>query len=179
VLHFRGADSGQRYSARSCLADLLPHGVGKHERIFCSKARASMTGTKNNSVTRHAVRPTILVVDDELHLRGFVCRLLANYSILEAGTAAEAVFTSRNHAGPIALLLVDLVLPDQNGYQLAKHLQCDRPELKVIHMSGLVDHHGPNVLSKPFKASELITLVRRTIFGSVYPNAEECELSSC
>jgi len=55
-------------------------------------------------------------------------------------------------------------MPSMNGIDLATQIATQRPEIKVVLMSGFNDdtvlpNQGPHYLSKPFKPSQLINLV--------------------
>lgn len=111
---------------------------------------------------------TVLVVDDEDAVRRFVKRVLMaeGYSVLEAGSGAEAMRICRNHAGPIDVLVTDLVMRSMGGRTLAAAVVGLRPKVKVIFMSGSADDGddeapaGSRFLSKPFPTSALIDMLR-------------------
>jgi DNA-binding NtrC family response regulator len=93
---------------------------------------------------------------------------------LEAGNGEEAPGLAAGHAGPIHLLLTDVVLPGLGGKALAEQVAAVRPDLKVIYMSGYTDdaiaRHGvlrPEVafLQKPFSPEELTRKVRAVLDG--------------
>jgi two-component system, cell cycle sensor histidine kinase and response regulator CckA len=54
---------------------------------------------------------TILVVDDEASVRTVVEEMLKGYRILTAPNTEEAMRVSTSYAGPIHLLLTDVVMP--------------------------------------------------------------------
>jgi two-component system cell cycle sensor histidine kinase/response regulator CckA len=78
--------------------------------------------------------PCILVVDDEELIRGLVQRVLERrgYTVVACHTAAEALAQSK----PFDLLLVDLILPEMVGRELAETLRLRCPGLPVVLMSG-------------------------------------------
>jgi PAS domain S-box-containing protein len=84
---------------------------------------------------------TVLLVEDEQQVRDVARGILRRqgYTVIEARDAAEASLLSRQHAGPIHLLLTDVVMPGMNGPDLAKRLVQERPEMKVLCMSGYTD----------------------------------------
>lgn len=78
--------------------------------------------------------PCILVVDDDEQIRGLVQRVLERrgYAAVTCRTAAEALAQTQ----PFDLLLVDLVLPEMDGRELAGALRLRCPGLPVVLMSG-------------------------------------------
>lgn len=114
---------------------------------------------------------TILVVDDEAPVRRIVGRILrrAGYTVLEAEGSIEATEISRSHAGPIHLLLTDVLMPDGSGTSLAARLREEREDLRVLYISG---YAGPRadrgsqippphqLLEKPFTTAALRDRVR-------------------
>jgi signal transduction histidine kinase len=117
---------------------------------------------------------TVLVVEDEQAVRDLTVKMLQKlgYKILTAASGAEAIEISRMHAGPIALLLTDVVMPSMSGRQLADALRPQRPDMKVLFLSGYTEdtivHHGvldPNVqfLPKPFSREVLAKKMREVL----------------
>jgi CheY-like chemotaxis protein len=113
---------------------------------------------------------TVLVVEDESELRKLATEVLgiAGYSVLSAGGPSAALEIARRHAGPIHLLLTDVVMPEMSGRDLADRLVQSRPALKILYMSGYTDdaivHHGlldPGtvLLQKPFTPDRLTRMV--------------------
>ncbi len=124
---------------------------------------------------------TILVVEDQLEVRELILEMLRmeGFNVLDADSGAAGLQLAREHQGPIALLITDVVMPDMNGRQLAENFAKFRPETKVLFMSGYTDdvvaHRGildPGVqfISKPFTPAALAARVRqllqKTVSGS-------------
>ena len=110
---------------------------------------------------------TILLVEDEEAVRAVVGHFLrhAGYTILEAGDAEEALRIADDHAGPLHLLVTDVVLPGLNGRELFKRLGPSRPDLRVVFMSGdtgASELAGP-WLSKPFGRDDLLRAVQEEL----------------
>lgn len=80
---------------------------------------------------------TILLVEDESALRSMFTTVLQRlgYRVLQAGGGTEAIALCRE-AGPIDLMVTDVVLPGMGGRELAENLTRSRPGLKVLFMSG-------------------------------------------
>ena len=77
---------------------------------------------------------------------------------------------AERHAGPIHLLLTDVIMPRLSGRALVERLRPLRPEMQVLYMSGYTDdaivRHGvldPDTLfiQKPFSPAALGHKVRR------------------
>ena len=114
-------------------------------------------------------RMRILVVEDQRKVAGFIKKGLeeAGYSVdhAETGTAAEAMVSEN----PYDLVILDVMLPDQNGLDTARHLRTDgfdRPILMLTALSATKDKvHGldagaDDYLTKPFEFDELLARVR-------------------
>ena len=110
---------------------------------------------------------TVLLVEDETHVRSLVETVLAEhgYHVLAAGRPSEAMRLAERHAGPIHLLLSDMVMPEMNGSALARQILPLRPEMVVLFMSGYADYPaeqatGAGLLQKPFTPDALARAVR-------------------
>ena len=117
---------------------------------------------------------TVLLVEDEGQLRVLARDIMrgAGYQVLDAPNAAEAIKLSQRHAGPIHLLVTDVVMPHIGGRELARRLAAERPRMRVLYMSGYTDdaivQHGtvdPSIafLPKPLTPDTLLGKVRETL----------------
>lgn len=97
------------------------------------------------------------------------------YSVIAASTPNEAIRLAREHAGPIDLLLTDVVMPEMNGRQLAKLRSSLHPETKCLYMSGytadVIVHHGVldegvSFLPKPFSVELLSSKISEVLAGT-------------
>ena len=120
---------------------------------------------------------TVLVVEDEENVRALVRTILrrAGYHVLEAQSAGDALLISEQHAGPIDLLLTDVLMPRLGGGQLARRILPLRPEMKVLYMSGGPDASTVNdgtaeeeiaLLQKPITPDALCRKVRAVLGGA-------------
>jgi PAS domain S-box-containing protein len=84
---------------------------------------------------------TVLLVEDDVAVRGIVRENLASIGcrVLEAQNGPEAIRIAEEHAGPIHVVLTDVVMPGFNGQELAERLAASRPDTKVLYMSGYTD----------------------------------------
>jgi CheY-like chemotaxis protein len=84
---------------------------------------------------------TILLVEDEAAVRESAKRTLERlgHTVLAAGEGEEALRVAGEHAGPIDLVLTDVVMPRMGGRVLVERLRADRPGLCVLYTSGYTD----------------------------------------
>ncbi len=117
---------------------------------------------------------TILLVEDEEGLRTLSRRILQScgYTILEARHGVEGLQVSASYAGPIHLLLTDVIMPKMNGSELRDLLVPQRPDIKVVFMTGFAQEdvlrsragmEPPPLLLKPFSPLALAKIVRDTL----------------
>lgn len=94
------------------------------------------------------------------------------YRVLRASSGEAALRIAEQHAGPIDLLLADVVMPGMSGRELADRLRPLRPEIRVIYMSafsaevigehGVLEANAP-LVSKPFTTDFLLQRVREVL----------------
>jgi PAS domain S-box-containing protein len=113
-----------------------------------------------------STKGTILLVEDEEWVRTLARHVLqqSGYTILEARHGQEALQLWERAKDDVGLLVTDMVMPEMNGSDLARKLLSQRPELKVIFMSGYADRdlfcselleQGVAFLPKPFMPKAL------------------------
>ncbi len=122
-------------------------------------------------------RETILVVEDEAHLRLGICLALRalGYRVHEAEDAVQALARWQELGPEIDLLLTDMVMPEGlTGLELGEQLRRLKPELRVIISSGYSDEivrsgglHQPGIffLPKPYRIPVLAQTVRTCLDG--------------
>jgi PAS domain S-box-containing protein len=117
---------------------------------------------------------TILLVEDEAPLLALTRRSLESYGyhVIPAGSPGEALLQAEHHAGEIALLLTDVVMPTMNGRDLYERIVALRPGIRVVYMSGypadIVARRGEIdagtvYVQKPFVLASLAKSVRRAL----------------
>ena len=115
-----------------------------------------------------------MLVEDDENLRALIGQVLREngYRVLTARNGPEALQLSQKHPGPIHLALTDMVMPIMSGSALARRLALQRPETKILYMSGYTDSavavQGVSAaemifLQKPFKADDLVAKVREAL----------------
>lgn len=117
---------------------------------------------------------TVLLVEDDPTLRAVIRDLLeeGGYTVIDGITPEASLAVAQEHAGPIHLLLTDLVMPRIGGREVAERIQAVRPEVRVLYMSGytgaaaeyqgsLPDGHA--FVQKPFSLDTLLRKVRAVL----------------
>jgi two-component system, cell cycle sensor histidine kinase and response regulator CckA len=149
-------------------------GRGTTFRVYLPASRANAAG---EAAVQPLVAPvgaeTILVVEDDERVRRLITKMLEQhgYRVIGATSGLEAIDIARE-AGRVDLLLSDVVMPGVDGGELYRRLSAERPELRVLFMSGysqrVVARHGEiyaakPLLQKPFTVHELMSAVRAAI----------------
>ncbi len=116
---------------------------------------------------------TILLVEDEDSVRQLVRETLdaRGYRVLEAPNGQAALALAAAHAEPIDLVITDVVMPGLSGPELVQQLAAERPDLKVLYLSGYAqeafsiprDAAQKTFLQKPFTLQSLSRKVREIL----------------
>ena len=127
-------------------------------------------GVRSVDETPKGNRETVLVVEDDPDVRGYVVETLTglDYQVRDAANAEQALKILDDPA-PVDLLLTDVVMPGMNGRNLAEAARLRRPGLKVLYMTGYsrnaIVHQGRldagvALMQKPFSQNVLAARVR-------------------
>ncbi len=119
---------------------------------------------------------TVLVVEDEDGVRALTHEILVDcgYTVLTAAGPNEALAVVARHRGPIDLIVTDVIMPEMSGIDLAQRIQAERAGIRILYMSGYVDHPAldqaaldpeAGLLLKPFTAEALAAQVREALGG--------------
>jgi len=119
----------------------------------------------------------ILVVEDEENLANTIALNLRldNYLVTVARNGKDALQFFTKHLGALHLILLDVMLPDINGFDLCKEIKQASPDLPVIFLTAknqMADKIGglklgaDDYITKPFDLEELLlrinNLLKRT-----------------
>ncbi len=113
-------------------------------------------------------RKKILVIDDEADIRDIVRMYLgeSGYDVIEASNGQEGILRAQNDRPD--LIVLDIMMPGINGFEVAKHLKDDpnTSNIPILILSVLAQdsqyRHGIlDYVSKPFKQDELVTKVKK------------------
>jgi len=153
-------------------------GIGTSFRIVLPRADGPGAAPEVIAPSRapSATGETVLVVEDEPSIRSLACEMLEGqgYHTLSAGSGEEALGLAVRHAGPIHVLLADVVMPGLAGPALAERFAVVRPEARVLFMSGYagddlarrgLPEDAVHLVPKPFTADLLGRRVREALDG--------------
>ena len=151
-------------------------GKGSTFRIRLPKVTENVEPGKGTRVTRRAPAgsETVLLVEDSDSLRRLVHHVLQKqgYTVLMANDGEFALQLGKEYAGPIHLLVTDVVMPRMGGMELAQKLLVTRPDTRVLYTSGYIEGAGLEqavsggkqaFLAKPFTPDELARKVREAL----------------
>lgn len=113
--------------------------------------------------------PTILVADDDVNIRELVCLFLRNdgFATLEAKDGKEAL--AIYGATPADLVVLDIMMPEMDGWALCKELRRANPDLPLLLLTARgetwekvkgFELGADDYLTKPFDPMELVVRVR-------------------
>jgi excisionase family DNA binding protein len=119
------------------------------------------------------VGPTVLLVDDDPRLREYMRINLEveGYSVVEAGSAEEGMAALEGERTP-ELILLDVMMPGTDGWEMLQRIQERHGSIPVIMFSGQVDaqaaadaeRRGASAfIGKPFDPQELIDRAKQVL----------------
>ena len=114
----------------------------------------------------------VLLVEDEVPVRTFASRALQlrGYSVVEAGSAEEALDLLGDAELKVDVFVTDVVMPGRDGPSWVQTALADRPEVPVVFISGYAEETFGDIrsripasafLAKPFSLKELVATVQR------------------
>jgi two-component system, cell cycle sensor histidine kinase and response regulator CckA len=117
---------------------------------------------------------TVLLVEDEDGVRELLWKILTGYghTVLEARHGKDALTAASGYEHPIHLLLTDVVMPEMGAGEMVDQLIAQRPDLKVLYISGYTNDEitrrgipggGAAFVQKPFTSEDLMRKVREVL----------------
>ena len=162
--------------------DIESHvGKGTTIRIYLPRAAAAEGRQTAENVLEQlpsSGAASVLVVDDDPDVRAFTVSCLESLGyevrVADGGHAALAILGGRES---IDVLLIDVIMPEVQGPEVARLALAKRPELRILFMTGYVAEAGEainrqHVLSKPFTVTELAHKVQEVLRAPEAPNLE-------
>jgi two-component system, cell cycle sensor histidine kinase and response regulator CckA len=155
-------------------------GIGSTFKVCFPAAPPPLEPVKTAKVVERKMpggSETLLLVEDDVSVRTLSTQLLkrVGYRVLEAASGVEALEFWRTRKDDIALMVTDMIMPGGlTGRELAERLMADRPNLKVVFMSGysgetsgdstaFLRRTRARFLQKPFHARTLLEAVRQSL----------------
>jgi len=117
---------------------------------------------------------TLLVVDDEEQVRRVAAAFLESlgYTVLQAGSALEALDVFDDRGDAIAMVLTDVIMPDMDGFELAEVLREVGCRAPIGFMTGCVPDlerdserfaESSSIIRKPFSTKDIALFTRRVL----------------
>ncbi len=115
----------------------------------------------------------VLVVEDEENL-AFVVKAslqLTGFSVDDVRTGREALTLATSN-GQLDLIVLDVMLPDLDGFEVCRRLRLDRIDSPILFLTALDGLHerirgltlgGDDYLIKPFSVEELVALLTSAV----------------
>ena len=153
-------------------------GQGTTVKIYLPKFDDDAANTALAPAAEVGATETILLVEDDLTLRGLASMILEErgYRVLPAGNGREALQMSAGHDGTIDLILTDVMMPQMSGRQLVERIKPMRPGIRNLYISGYTNDEiirrglldrDMRLLQKPFTAAMLLGEVRSVLDAAV------------
>lgn len=161
--------------------DIESHvGKGTSIRIYLPRATEAVGRqiVENDLELPSSGPARVLVVDDDADVRAFAVSCLESLGyevrVADGGHAALAILGGRES---IDLLLIDVIMPEVQGPEVARLALAKCPELRILFMTGYVAEAGEaisrqHVLSKPFTVSEMAHKVKEVLQAPEPPKLE-------
>ena len=117
---------------------------------------------------------TVLLVEDSDVVRAVVAKMLeeGGLTVLQASGGEEALAFARRGDAQIDLLLTDIVMPEVSGVELADRLERERPDVRILFMTGYAEEvvvnegilgKGRECIGKPFTQEQITRRVRKIL----------------
>ncbi len=113
----------------------------------------------------------LLIVDDSLTARAIIRRLIAgSHELQEAASGAEAIEAVL--ADSFDAVLLDLLMPDMDGFETLKRIKARRPELAVLIVSAdiqestkerILEAGAAGIVTKPVRKDNIEQAVQRAL----------------
>lgn len=132
------------------------------------KIKAAENGAPSENGAARKDPARILVVEDEDHVRELIAELLSSlgYQVTSCANGVEAL--DRFRASEYDLVVVDMIMPRMDGYELINLIKKDNATIKTLAMSGYgLDEEKvkafSNVIPKPFDFKSFVSAVQNTL----------------
>ena len=146
---------------------------GTTVKVFLPRAEGDESQGEADPASRRGSE-TVLVVEDEDGVRELMWKILSDHghTVLEARHGKDALTVASGYAHPIHLVVTDVVMPVMGASEMVDQLAAERPDLKVLYISGYTNDEimrrgvgglDAPVVRKPFTADDLMRKVREVL----------------
>jgi CheY-like chemotaxis protein len=93
----------------------------------------------------------------------------AGHTVVEAASGGAALERLDHDEPHIEMLIADVAMPGMSGFELARAVRQERPDLPILFVTGFADMarseegRRETVLQKPFRAEELAAKVAEAL----------------
>jgi CheY-like chemotaxis protein len=143
----------------------------------CAEATADSSGPAMSAVRELATpsrHGTVLVVEDEHHLRQAVVNMLrkTGFEVFEAADGSSAIDLLRVNGGKIDVMLLDMTIPGASSHEVVAEAANAKPNIKVILTSAYSQEMMAGAMSppqirsfirKPFRLEDLLNTLRSSL----------------
>ena len=147
---------------------------GTQVKVFLPASEMAVSETAEPEEVLDGDRELILVVDDETSILNVTRATLEtyNYRVLTASNGIEAIATYVNSVNEIALVIIDIMMPELDGRTAIRTLRQIDPEVKIITVSGLItsqeiiaemEGNVAAFIAKPYTNEELLRTIQEII----------------
>jgi two-component system cell cycle sensor histidine kinase/response regulator CckA len=150
--------------------------MGTTFKIYLPRVRREISKLIPGQPVERAPRgsETLLLVEDEKAVRAAAREFLelCGYTVLPAENGEDGLRVARDYVGHIHLMVTDVIMPRMGGAKLAEQLAAERPQMKVLFLSGYAEstilQHGvidmaSRFLQKPFTLTSLARKIREIL----------------
>jgi signal transduction histidine kinase len=150
-------------------------GHGTAVRIFLPRAHQPLVSQRvNQSIHEGSPPPSILLVDDDQQVLQTASSILEDlgYKVISASDSEAALVCLGSNEVDAAL--IDLMMPDVSGFELATQIRELRPKMPILFCSGFPESINTahrelsesNFIAKPYRAYDLAAKLRRILESS-------------
>ena len=148
------------------------HGVPDRRPRFAPDAAGDPAAQGGDAPRGDHVR--ILLADDDPQVRAITTRILhrQSWEVVTATNGQEAIERWPPDGEPFDLVILDVNMPEMNGYEAFRELRRLHPDARILFISGyaevpswrrLVEEGGQPFLAKPFSPRQLVDTVRSLV----------------
>lgn len=149
-------------------------GQGTQFKVYLPTSQQTATQLGENSEILTGQGEMVLVVDDEAAIVEITSATLGNYNykVLTANDGIEAIALYAQHQDKINVVLIDMMMPEMDGFTAIRTLQTMKPAVKIVATSGLAANDKVNLaisagakafLSKPYTTQALLKTLHEVL----------------